>query len=303
MEVDGQQKSIVYRAGTIHGPSFDLRDRSIDKVWLVKDPKLYFPLNQDISQSTRSQERKSFENVCLWKTDIANLSEYFFLKEKFDGICQVELKDSTNANCTFKEEKLQEIQRCLKSFEWRRTTVPQCKGGFPLMDLSPLVQAVILYMKDHFPITPKELNFHAELKAASGWSWSDDYTQLSMKKVPFDDCRLKIAATEALKTWKKMEEELQSTRGNKIKGKGDKKLSDVRKAIDVLKKYTVQGASTTSRVLDGSFKAKVSEAKGEGKSGQAALKHKKLEDPFSLGRHSPYFIKSPPHTSAINGKV
>ena len=212
---------------------------------------MYFPLNQDISQSTRSQERKSLENVCLWETDTDNFSEYFILKEKFDGVFQVELKvsnisllpshfvihyniesnartsvqDSTNANCAFKEEKLQEIQRCLKSCKWRRTTVPKCKGGFPLLEESALAQAVIVYMKDHYPITPEELNFHAELKAASGWSWSDDYTQLSMKKVPFDDCRLKIAATEALKTWKKMEEELQSTRGNKIKGKGDKKLS------------------------------------------------------------------------------
>ena len=60
--------------------------------------------------------------------------------------------------------------------------------------------AVIVYMKDHFPITPEELNFHAELKAASQWCWSDDYNQLVMKTVPVDDCRPKIAATETLKT-------------------------------------------------------------------------------------------------------
>lgn len=88
------------------------------------------------------------------------------------------------------------------------------------MNLSPLVQAVIVYMKDHFPINAKELNFHAELKAASQWCWSNVYTQLVMKKVPVDDCRLKIAAEETLQTWMKMEKELSST-----KEKVEKELS------------------------------------------------------------------------------
>lgn len=294
---------IVYRAGTIHGPSFDLRDRSIDKVWLVKAPELYFPLNQDIPQSTRGQERKSLENVCLWETDTANFSEYFILQEKSDVVFQVELKDSTNAKCPLKEEKIQEIQRCLKSFKWRRTTVPQCKGGFPLIEVSALAQAVIVYMRDHYPTTPQELNFHAELKAASHWCWSDDYAQLSMKKVPFNDCRLKIAVTERLK---KLKKELLKTRANKVNESVEKKSSvyfvDDGKAIDVLNEYTGSGASKTSHV-NGLCKRKVSEAKGEGKSGQAALKHKKLEDPFPPGRRSPRFIQPRLHASAINGKV
>ena len=78
------------------------------------------------------------------------------------------------------------------------------------MDLIPMVQAVIVYMRDHYPTTPEELNFHAELKAASQWCWSEDYNQLVMKKAPFDDCRLIIAATETLKTWKKEEADLQT---------------------------------------------------------------------------------------------
>ena len=81
------------------------------------------------------------------------------------------------------------------------------------MNLSPLVQAVIVYMRDHYPTTPEELNFHAELKAASQWCWSDDYKQLVMKKAPVGDCRLKIAATETLKTWKKKERNLQTIKG------------------------------------------------------------------------------------------
>lgn len=64
-------------------------------VWLLKDPRLYFPLNQNIPESTRGQEGKSLENVCLWEIDIATLTKNNFkLEEKFDGVCQVELKVS-----------------------------------------------------------------------------------------------------------------------------------------------------------------------------------------------------------------
>ena len=63
-------------------------------VWLVKDPEFYFPLNQDIPQSTRGQEGKSLENVCLWVTSISISGTSFILKEKFDGVYQVELKVS-----------------------------------------------------------------------------------------------------------------------------------------------------------------------------------------------------------------
>ena len=77
------------------------------------------------------------------------------------------------------------------------------------MNLSPLVQAVVVYMVDHFPTTPEELNFHAELKAASQWCWSDDYHQLVRKEVPADDCRLKLAVSETLKAWEKEKKQLQ----------------------------------------------------------------------------------------------
>ena len=79
------------------------------------------------------------------------------------------------------------------------------------MDLSPLVQAVVVYMKDHYPTTPKELNFHAELKAASQWCWLEDNKDSSaLKEVPADDCRLKIAVRETLKTWEEEEKGLQA---------------------------------------------------------------------------------------------
>ena len=79
------------------------------------------------------------------------------------------------------------------------------------MDLSPLVQAVIVYMKDHYPTTPKELNFHAELKAASQWYWLEDKgNSTGLKEVPADDCRLKIAVRETLETWKKEKVDLEA---------------------------------------------------------------------------------------------
>ena len=78
------------------------------------------------------------------------------------------------------------------------------------MEVSALVQAVIVYMKDHFPTTPEELNFHAELKAASQWYWLNENKEPStLKKVPTDDCRLKIAVRETLETWEKEEKDLQ----------------------------------------------------------------------------------------------
>ena len=79
------------------------------------------------------------------------------------------------------------------------------------MDLSPMVQAVIVYMKDHYPTTPKELNFHAELKAVSQWHWLEDKGNgTGLKEVPADDCRLKIAVRETLKTWEKEKEDLEA---------------------------------------------------------------------------------------------
>lgn len=88
------------------------------------------------------------------------------------------------------------------------------------MNLSPLVQAMIVYMKDNYPNTPKELNFHAELKAASHWCWSDDCNQPVMKEA-LDNCRLKIAVTETLKTWKEEEAELQRSKDNKMDKESD----------------------------------------------------------------------------------
>lgn len=113
------------------------------------------------------------------------------------------------------------------------------------MDVSTVIQAVIVYMKDHYPTTPEEFNFHAELKAACHWHWLDDTKPHPfMKPVPYDDCRLKIAATETLKTW---EEELKALEAE-CKGMEvehcdssdeslEEQLLDLRQAIYVLEKH------------------------------------------------------------------
>ena len=102
------------------------------------------------------------------------------------------------------------------------------------MDLSPLVQAVIVYMKDHYPTTPKELNFHADLKVASQWYWLTDNGNFSaLKKVPADDCRLKLAVRETPKTWEKEKEDLDAKRQRH--DDSVEKLSDAREVIEILK--------------------------------------------------------------------
>ena len=93
-------------------------------------------------------------------------------------------------------------------------------------------QAVIVYMKDHYPTTPEELNFHAELKATSHWHWLEDNEDSSALKKVADDCRLKIAVRETMKTWEEEEKglhaqaKLQSTDDNdSSNGSVDEELS------------------------------------------------------------------------------
>ena len=85
-----------------------------------------------------------------------------------------------------------------------------------LMDFGTLVTAVLVYMKNHYPNTPDEFNFQAELKAASHWYWHPESEQspydkeenfLSETKYPepvlgpYKDLRVKIAALETCRKW------------------------------------------------------------------------------------------------------
>ncbi|XP_044174424.1 uncharacterized protein LOC122958077 isoform X2 [Acropora millepora] len=203
-KIDGSQQKpatknmIVYRAGNKFGPSFDLKDESINEVWLVTCPKLFFPLGQDLPASSK----EDLEEVCLWETDLSKSSNLLKWYPKFDDkVIQVKLNDSRNST-----DAVKEIQTHLGSLVWRRTTVPQCEKGFPLSLCNPLIHGVEQYMKNHLPTTSKELNYHAELKAACNWRWSGERLYLDMEESL--DGRRKIAAKEILKTWKKSEAEL-----------------------------------------------------------------------------------------------
>ncbi|XP_067057647.1 uncharacterized protein [Acropora muricata] len=212
---DSQQKTatIVYRAGTRDGPSFD-SDENINEAWLVTNPKLYFPLDQDLPESRKER----LEGIFLWEADVSTLGKGFTYP--YDGVLKVELNNSRNSKCASNE-----IKKLQKSLKWQMTTVPQCSGGMSLMDLNPLVKAVVVYIRDHYPNTPEELNFHAELKAASQWYWLKDNGNTSaLKKVPADDCRLKIAFRETLQTWKKEEKDLEAKLQAKVLAKLQAKL-------------------------------------------------------------------------------
>ncbi|XP_068728716.1 uncharacterized protein [Montipora capricornis] len=230
----------VYTAGTEENPSFEfVLKEGVDTVWLVTNPRLYFPLDQNLPPSTRRRGVKNpTSKVCLWTTDVISLIECFTIKPISVDVCQLELKDSESTKHAAKE-----VQARLRdtSHKWQKTSVPQCKGGLSLMEVSTVVQAVIVYMKDHYPTTPEEFNFHAELKAACHWHWLDNTTEQppTLKTVPYDDCRLKIAAKNTLKTW---EEELKvKEMDNKDSDSSSEnvgeRLSDLRQGIYVLKKH------------------------------------------------------------------
>ena len=61
---------------------------SLFSVLLVRNPKLFFPLGQD---SIPESSQKRLKEVCLWTTDVSNLSKDFIWYPKYDGVVQVEL--------------------------------------------------------------------------------------------------------------------------------------------------------------------------------------------------------------------
>ena len=54
--------------------------------WLVTNPKLYFPLGQDIPEPCK----KRLEGIFLWQADVSNLSKDFSYGQTYDGVIQVE---------------------------------------------------------------------------------------------------------------------------------------------------------------------------------------------------------------------
>lgn len=70
-----------------------------------------------------------------------------------------------------------------------------------LLDCNSLVQAIVEYMKDNYPITPEEFNFQAELKVVSHWHWFEGKESPRRKPGPRDDFRIKRAVKKTLQKW------------------------------------------------------------------------------------------------------
>ena len=116
------------------------------------------------------------------------------------------------------------MKKQLESLDWKEIKLETCDGGMSLMDFSALVRAVMVYMKDHYPTTPDEYNFQAELKAASHWYWypksnknpgheEGDRTSIKLPKLvsgPHKDKRIKIATLKTCKKWISVLKELKT---------------------------------------------------------------------------------------------
>ncbi|PFX17593.1 hypothetical protein AWC38_SpisGene18075 [Stylophora pistillata] len=123
-------------------------------------------------------------------------------------------------------EDVKSGEQLKKNVTWNITKLEKCKGGMSLMDFGTLVRAVLVYMKNHYPTTPDEFNFQAELKAASHWYWHPGSEQSLYNKDghlssetkhpepvlgPHKDLRVKIAALDTCKKWVRDVQELKES--------------------------------------------------------------------------------------------
>ena len=60
---------------------------SLFLAWLVTNPKLYFPLDQDLPESCKER----LEGIFLWEADVSTLGEEFTCCQNYDGVIKVEL--------------------------------------------------------------------------------------------------------------------------------------------------------------------------------------------------------------------
>jgi len=184
----------LYRAGTDESPLFQVLN---NKVWLITDPRLYYPPDQD--QPRRST--RATPVACLWVTSRSSIPDTLITEKhpNLKEIVLVKLKETPKKkDCEGKLKKL------LGSITWTQTSVPPSyPRGMTRMNVSVLVHAVLEYLKDHRPTTPQESNFQAELKAASHWYWFKENERMQFVSRHFDDVQLKKIAKLALERWTK----------------------------------------------------------------------------------------------------
>ena len=70
---------------------------SLFLAWLVTNPKLYFPLDQDLPESCKER----LDGIFLWEADVSTLGEGFTYQKLHDGVIKVELNVgySTSVYC------------------------------------------------------------------------------------------------------------------------------------------------------------------------------------------------------------
>lgn len=191
--------SLVYRAGTGGGPTLDLSGKS--EVWLIKDPRLYYPLHQNKNAKKQDQRQRKggSTNVYLWEAVIDPSKLHLQVEDhpQFKDVCLVSFGNP---------QRVKELE----SLPWKKAEVPECHGGMSFIDFNPLLQAIVEYMKDNYPSTPQQFNFQAELKVVSHWHWPEDKEVPRRKSDPHNDFRIKKAVEATLNKWRKDLRDLQS---------------------------------------------------------------------------------------------
>ncbi|XP_078351308.1 uncharacterized protein LOC144636041 [Oculina patagonica] len=234
---------VLYRAGTDESPSFEVTNNN--EVWLIRNPALYFPLDQDLSLLPRNSTRAN-PVVHLWKTFISVAPDTLITERhpNLEEILVVKLREPESA-----KDNAWKLKEALRSMNWTKSTVPQCKRGMSQMNFSVLVRAVLEYLKDNHPTTPEEFNFQAELKAASHWHWYKDNEPTQFVSGPFDEEQLKKVAEVALSSWthklnemkseaEKLQAKMQEAgEENELSCNIEEQISDLEEAIFSLQLY------------------------------------------------------------------
>ena len=105
---------------------------SLFLAWLVTNPKLYFPLGQDLSESCK----KRLEGIVLWEGDVSTLGDG--LTYPYDGVIKVELNVSYICLLSFFLLLLSLF--FIISVETMRSTLSNCPNSVNVNILHTLVE-------------------------------------------------------------------------------------------------------------------------------------------------------------------
>ncbi|RMX54290.1 hypothetical protein pdam_00011979, partial [Pocillopora damicornis] len=212
-----------------------------DAIWLITDPRLYYPLHQekDTKKWNQRQRKRGSVDVYLWKAVIDPSKLQVEDHPQFKGVCLVKTDGKiTSPRCPGKAHNSLQLHKDL-DLEWEKAEVPKCRGGMSLLDCNSLVQAIVEYMKDNYPTTPEEFNFQAELKVVSHWDWFEGKESPRRKPGPRDDFRIKKAVKKTFTKWCKDVRDQESA--SQSSESDDEYISGLKEDICALKMYFNKG--------------------------------------------------------------